>query len=77
VSFLLVIYYRNRESLGAGMITALTNRIGDALFIIVLGVSVCNIRWHFFDYNRVLEFYFIRILILARITKRAQVPFSA
>lgn len=33
VSFLLVIFYQNPRSLGAGIITLITNRIGDALII--------------------------------------------
>jgi len=33
VSFLLVVYYQTPRSLGAGIITLMTNRIGDALII--------------------------------------------
>ena len=36
VSYLLVIYYQNVRSYGAGMSTVLSNRIGDvALFIVI------------------------------------------
>ena len=41
-SFLLVIYFKNRKSLGRGIITALTNRGGDAVFLILLGVRLCH-----------------------------------
>ena len=36
VRFILVIYYQNPKSLGAGMITALTNRIGDVALLLAI-----------------------------------------
>lgn len=42
ISFLLVIYYQNRYSLSGGMVTALTNRIGDVLLIFSFVFVICR-----------------------------------
>nr|AKS04262.1 NADH dehydrogenase subunit 5 [Parasagitta elegans] len=67
-SFLLVIYYKNRKALGSGMITVLTNRIGDCFF---LGLLVLQ-------FSVLLDSYiFTVLLLLASMTKSAQFPFSS
>lgn len=77
VSFLLVVYYINSESLRAGMITGLVNRVGDALFILFISMEVINISWHYFDLWVELRVMILRFLVIGRITKSAQVPFSS
>ena len=67
-SFLLVIYYKNRKSLGSGMITALTNRLGDCFFLLILGI---------FFYSRNYYYLITVLLLFTSITKRAQIPFSS
>jgi len=77
VSFLLVVYYINNDSLSAGMITAIRNRVGDVLFIIILGMMCCFISFRF-SREYLIGFSRVRILVLfGSITKRAQIPFSA
>lgn len=77
VSFLLVIYYQNPKSLGAGIITALTNRIGDVLILLSITWLLNIAQWNLiFIHNTRFNHYIIIALIFAAITKRAQMPFS-
>lgn len=79
ISYCLVIYYQNVKSFNAGILTAITNRIGDV--IILLGIAwIINFgRWNFrFYFFEKPLFSIISILIVfAAITKRAQIPFSS
>ncbi len=76
VSLLLVTFYASPKALGAGVLTALSNRIGDAFILVSLSII--------YEFN----YYFgvIRLegqpiaslcVILAAITKRAQFPLSS
>ena len=76
-SFILVTYYNNRRSLGAGIITIITNRLGDVFLLIAIISTLHRRDW--LIQNKPIEnitiFQSIGILIAA-ITKRAQVPYS-
>ena len=77
VSFLLVIYYQNSKSLRAGILTVLANRIGDVIILIRIAWALSQGHWHilFFHQTSLRASITIAILIAA-ITKRAQIPFS-
>ena len=77
VSFLLVIYYQNNKSLAAGIITALTNRIGDVLILLSISLILFSNQWNALTINLILPTSVAILLIFAAITKRAQVPFSS
>ena len=78
VSFLLVVYYQTPRSLGAGIITLMTNRIGDALIISSIAFIIYQGHWNLFYFWTSCSDRLIAILILfAAITKRAQIPFSS
>nr|YP_009108157.1 NADH dehydrogenase subunit 5 [Panopea globosa]AIU56066.1 NADH dehydrogenase subunit 5 [Panopea globosa] len=78
VSFLLVVYYQNKESLGAGMITVLMNRVGDVLFIISIGLLSGEGSWNFSDMAEVsIPVFLVGLIVLGSMTKSAQIPFSA
>lgn len=78
VSFALVIYYQNVKSLGAGILTVLANRIGDVIILISVGLLVLQGHWTITLINDFhLSVWVGLTIIVAAITKRAQVPFSA
>jgi len=68
-SFFLVIYYRTRTSITGGILTCLSNRFGDVLFLWYFGVYA-----QFCTYPPCPLSY---LLILVAMTKSAQVPFSS
>nr|YP_010610818.1 NADH dehydrogenase subunit 5 [Paratkina nigrifasciana]WAP91639.1 NADH dehydrogenase subunit 5 [Paratkina nigrifasciana] len=76
VSYCLVIYYSSNKSYLAGLITCLTNRLGD----IGLLISVCWMMsfgsWHFLYYNYMFPSYLFFMIVISCFTKSAQIPFS-
>nr|YP_009344606.1 NADH dehydrogenase subunit 5 [Modiolus modiolus]APU51266.1 NADH dehydrogenase subunit 5 [Modiolus modiolus] len=77
-SFLLVVYYQNNKSLGAGMVTALVNRIGDVLLLFVIGALVSEGSWLLYESCLSLSYFYVPIILMfGAITKSAQMPFSA
>ena len=79
-SYLLVIFYQSRKSYSAGIVTALTNRMGDVGLLVCLSLILSAGRWNFFYYTYIfmpIRYYFCFILILSACTKRAQIPFSS
>nr|WMY24216.1 NADH dehydrogenase subunit 5 [Coarctotermes pauliani] len=82
VSYLLVIYYQNVKSYGAGMLTVLSNRIGDVALLMVIAWMINFGSWSFIYY---LEFLFGSfemelisfLVVLAAMTSSAQIPFSS
>jgi NADH-ubiquinone oxidoreductase chain 5 len=50
VSYLLVIYYQNTRSYGAGMLTVLSNRIGDVALLMVIAWIINFGSWRFIYY---------------------------
>nr|AYN50442.1 NADH dehydrogenase subunit 5 [Dichotrachelus manueli] len=82
VSYALVIYYQNIKSFNAGMLTALSNRIGDAALLVSIGWMLNFGSWNYIFYidflkeDNIMKFISI-FIILASLTKSAQIPFSS
>lgn len=79
VSYCLVIYFQNYKSYNAGILTALSNRIGDVALLISIAWIINIGRWSFIFYLEFIDLnlIFLIIIIIAAITKRAQIPFSS
>nr|AYW52344.1 NADH dehydrogenase subunit 5 [Entiminae sp. ACP-2013] len=82
VSYALVIYYQNVKSYNAGMLTALSNRIGDAALLMSIAWMLNYGSWNFIFYLNLFNKDFnmkmiLMFVILAAFTKSAQIPFSS
>lgn len=82
VSYCLVIYFQNVKSFNAGMLTALSNRIGDVALLLAIAWILNYGRWNYIFYLELIKIDYEIIIIgglviLAAITKSAQIPFSS
>nr|WAB69690.1 NADH dehydrogenase subunit 5 [Coelophthinia sp. 1 JPL-2022a] len=82
VSYCLVIYFQNVKSYSAGMLTALSNRIGDVMLLMAIAWMLNFGSWNFIFYIELMKSNFEMMLIgglvvLAAMTKSAQIPFSS
>nr|QHN56501.1 NADH dehydrogenase subunit 5 [Nysius plebeius] len=80
VSYCLVIYYQNFGSYNAGMLTILTNRLGDVAILLGVGLMFSDGSWYFMYhnfYNYLLGSYLVFMVVMASFTKSAQLPFSS
>nr|YP_010868537.1 NADH dehydrogenase subunit 5 [Alpheus brevicristatus]WGU20732.1 NADH dehydrogenase subunit 5 [Alpheus brevicristatus] len=77
ISYALVIYYQNEKSANAGMLTALSNRIGDVAILISISIMFSMGGWNFIFMEGFLGVGVVSYIVLAAMTKSAQIPFSA
>ena len=78
-SYLLVIYYGSSKSYNAGILTILTNRFGDVLLLMSIGILLNLGSWRIVLYKEFLQVdvVFKILLVIGSFTKRAQIPFRA
>nr|YP_010580097.1 NADH dehydrogenase subunit 5 [Chironomus annularius]UZS77149.1 NADH dehydrogenase subunit 5 [Chironomus annularius] len=82
VSYVLVIYYQNVKSYNAGMLTALSNRLGDVALLMSIAWMLNYGSWNFLFYIEFMKedsqmTVVCAMAILAAMTKSAQIPFSS
>nr|YP_009567679.1 NADH dehydrogenase subunit 5 [Neoeriocheir leptognathus]QBB87153.1 NADH dehydrogenase subunit 5 [Neoeriocheir leptognathus] len=81
VSYALVIFYQNEKSANAGMLTILSNRVGDVAILLSIGLLANLGSWNFVIHSYYIfdnEWMLLKLLVmLSAMTKSAQIPFSA
>nr|AWN56416.1 NADH dehydrogenase subunit 5 [Strongygaster brasiliensis] len=82
VSYCLVIYFQNVKSYNAGMLTALSNRIGDVCLLLAIAWMLNYGSWNYIFYldfmkNDLNMLIIGGLVMLAAMTKSAQIPFSS
>lgn len=79
-SYLLVIFYQRNKSYNAGMLTALSNRLGDVGLLISIRLIINYGSWNYIYINNldiIFPKIFLFVIIFSACTKRAQIPFSS
>lgn len=76
-SYLLVVYYGNSKAYNSGMVTALSNRLGDAFLLVAISYLIAFGNWNYWFYSNASLAFIRAIIALTATTKRAQIPFSA
>uniref|UniRef100_UPI00315D9933 NADH dehydrogenase subunit 5 n=1 Tax=Libellula melli TaxID=3137713 RepID=UPI00315D9933 len=82
ISYLLVIYYQNFKSYSAGMLTVLSNRLGDVAFLLSIAWMLNYGSWNYIFYMNYMfsdleGLMIIWLMTFAAMTKSAQIPFSS
>nr|YP_009183453.1 NADH dehydrogenase subunit 5 [Dermacentor nuttalli]ALM88063.1 NADH dehydrogenase subunit 5 [Dermacentor nuttalli] len=76
ISYILVIFYQSTNSFNSGMMTIISNRIGDVMMIMMI-IFILNFgSFDLMSMNK-LEFICEMFIVIAGLTKSAQIPFSA
>uniref|UniRef100_UPI0030FEA848 NADH dehydrogenase subunit 5 n=1 Tax=Ixodes trianguliceps TaxID=347913 RepID=UPI0030FEA848 len=76
VSYLLVIFYQSSNSYNSGMITVLSNRIGDVTILMSIVMLMNYGSFDLINISEILKICGI-FIIISGMTKSAQLPFSA
>ena len=79
-SYLLVIFYQRNKSYNAGMLTAITNRLGDVGLLISISFLLYMGNWNYIfieSFSNIFSNLLVFIIIISACTKSAQIPFSA
>lgn len=75
-SYCLVIFYQNYKSNNRGIVTVITNRLGDVGILSLIGILFVFNEWSLI-YRIKIDWFCLFLLIFSSFTKRAQIPFSA
>jgi len=79
-SYLLVIFYQRNKSYNAGILTAITNRLGDVGLLISISLILYLGNWNYIfinSFSSIFSNLIIFLIIISACTKSAQIPFSA
>ena len=79
-SYLLVIFYQSNKSYNAGILTAITNRLGDVGLLISISMLLFLGNWNYIyisSFSLICSNLLVYLIIISACTKRAQIPFSA